>query len=204
MCSSIFCFIIWVYLLELYTLFPKSSTAVSNEQVGNSGVYEDRFSKIVACKEESLQELNQDTSAYDLSTTSSTKVTLKVNKGQDPLSSVDAYCDFYGIKIKNEEVIREVASMIKERKQERVRGYLSYEISANDAVKVVSPRREERDVPESIKSDIIWTNNPITPWNHVGLYTASARITEALEEGVRTRRTGLQEEYAFEVYKVTK
>ena len=51
-------------------------------------------------------------------------------------------------------------------------------------------------------ADIIWTNNPLTPFNHVGIYTKKSQITEALGNGVCSRKTGKQNEYPFEIYKV--
>ena len=64
--------------------------------------------------------------------------------------------------------------------------------------------KKKRNIPESKVADIIWTDNPMTPWNHVGIYTSTNMITEALTDGVKTRYTGNQEEYSFEIYKVMK
>ncbi len=55
--------------------------------------------------------------------------------------------------------------------------------------------------------DIIWTNNPYTPWNHVALVynssTSSGRTVEALSNGVINQCWNCKRsEYSYEVYSV--
>lgn len=89
--------------------------------------------------------------------------------------------------------------MIKARVKENTAGGLRKASSGSDSGK------KERFIPTSYTADIIWTNNPITPFNHVGIYTAKGQITESLLEGVQTRLVGrVMREYPFEIYKATK
>ena len=110
----------------------------------------------------------------------------------DDLSDVKAYCKEYGISMSNDpEFIASVRN----------------EIDAENAISVRSsspsrPGAFTKIVRASEIGDIIWTNNPLTPFNHVGIYTKKNQITEALENGVRTRSTGKQREFPYEIYKV--
>lgn len=117
------------------------------------------------------------------------------------LDTVENYCNYYDIlESDNEEFIKEVENMIDER------GTFSM-IDANSEITTYSssssPLKKDRNIPESAYADIIWTNNPLTPFNHVGIYTANNKITEALANGVKTRTVGKKmKEYPFITYKV--
>ena len=110
---------------------------------------------------------------------------------------VKAYCDYYGIEYfdNNAEFHNEVSEMIKER---------NFKLSDETMSSGGNNGSKERTIPTSLVADIIQTNNPLTPWNHVGLYSKTNEITEALEGGVCCRSTGKQQEYPFEIFKVVK
>ncbi|MBR1693325.1 MAG: hypothetical protein IJ711_11225 [Lachnospiraceae bacterium] len=110
-------------------------------------------------------------------------------------TAVSEYCKKYNIPVSNsKEFIDEVEKMIDARN-----GFRRTSSSSGS-----NPLKKDRYIPKSSTADIIWTNNPITPFNHVGLYTASNKITEALSNGVKTRTVGVKmPEYPFKIYKVT-
>ena len=114
-------------------------------------------------------------------------------KAAKPFSSEKEYCKAYGIPYVNTAEFKdEVRHMMKERR-----------IGSNG--RIVTKRNsimKKRNVPNAYVSDVLWTDNPITPWNHVGIYTKTNQITEALAKGVCQRNTGMQNEYALKVYKV--
>lgn len=122
---------------------------------------------------------------------------------------IKAYCDAYSIEYRNTTEFRnEVKEMISERgiitRTEVVKYQMSDKLNTSSSSSSGDKGKKTRNIPESSIGDIIWTNNPATPWNHVGLYRKTDNIIEALGSGVKTRNTGKQQEYPFEVYKVMK
>lgn len=109
------------------------------------------------------------------------------------------YCENYGIEFSsNPEFILEVHSILLERNSA---------INSKSTIKPTSggssPLMKPRFIPTSELADIIWTNNPVNPFNHVGIYTEKNQITEALEKGVSSRTVGkTMPEYPFEIYMV--
>ncbi len=117
------------------------------------------------------------------------------------LETVENYCEYYGVlESDSEEFTDEVEAMIEERD--------GFSVVNNDSKVATysssnSPLKKDRKIPESAYADIIWTNNPLTPFNHVGIYTVNNKITEALSDGVKTRTVGKKmKEYPFIIYKV--
>lgn len=115
------------------------------------------------------------------------------------------YCKNYGIQISySKEFDKEVRKMIKERNISYSKLYAGSDlIKQSSSSSNGNPLKKKRFIPTSAYADIIWTNNPLTPFNHVGLYTNKNTITEALENGVKSRSVGKSmKEYPFNIYKV--
>lgn len=122
---------------------------------------------------------------------------------------IKAYCDAYGIEYHNTTEFRnEVENMIQQRGSTTKVKVLKYKamdcLNLHGSSKDPNSGKKSRDIPDSKIADIIWTNNPVTPWNHVGLYRKSTQIIEAIGKGVKTRNVGVQQEYPFKIYKVMK
>lgn len=123
----------------------------------------------------------------------------------DKYADVRIYCDIYGIKMsQSTEFVKEARRVMKDRDFQCP---FNKRIPQRASVKSFlgeNPLMKDRYIPTSAYADIIWTDNPLTPFDHVGLYTKADRITEALPQGVKSRTVGkTMKEYPFHIYKVT-
>lgn len=114
------------------------------------------------------------------------------------IQEVEEFCEIYNVEMSNDpDFVNEVRAMLRERNEKNVNGITPYSSDSN-------PLKKSRYIPLGSYADIIWTNNPISPFNHVGLYTKTDKITEALDNGVKTRTVGKNmQEYPFNIYMVT-
>lgn len=118
------------------------------------------------------------------------------SNSQNMLDVMKQYCCYYGVDFKNSsEFKNELKEIITERS---INGKIVFGGGNGNNGK------KKRDIPKSEIGDIIWTDNPTQPFNHVGLYTEKKEITEALFKGVKSRKTGTQQEYPFRTYYVRK
>lgn len=130
----------------------------------------------------------------------------------EEMQKIEEFCETYNVEMSNDpDFINEVQAMLKERNENNpeneIKSYSNISIATRSSSSSSSggnPLMKSRYIPTSSVADIIWTNNPVTPFNHVGLYTKTNKITEALLNGVKTRTVGKNmKEYPFVVYKVS-
>ena len=193
--------------LMLAIMVLASSAFAATPSVSNVSSSNQQDQLALTEEQEELDEINadeqtSDENETDFGTDEDNSPSEKVEITPEVLAKVSRYCSFFDIDMsEDEEFVSAVLEDMNDRGWRDVPG--SPEAGMN--ISVSSVGKIQRFIPQSKLADIIWTNNPIQPFNHVGIYTTTTKITEALSKGVQTRKVNQKmDEYPFKIYKVVK